>query len=134
MINIYIFSLKSFFENLTNKILCHSQNVWLRMYDTEGSEHHIHILHSLFDYRQPHQHIYLKWKETSIIVCYQAFIKLIYTSSWNLSILIQVYFKSIMSIIPVFIYKYFNFAVKATTNAGHTTNIDHSTSYIQGIF
>ena len=39
-----------------------------------------------------------------------------------------------MSIIPVFIYKYFNFAVKATTNAGRTTNIDHSTSYIQGIF
>ena len=24
--------------------------------------------------------------------------------------------------------------VKATTNAGHTTNIDYSTSYSQGIF
>ena len=32
------------------------------MYDTEGSEHHIHILDGLLDYQQSHEHLSLKEK------------------------------------------------------------------------
>ena len=96
--------------------------MWLWICNTEeGNEYHIRIFDNLPDY----QHI----TASSTQLPKKRALRLIYTFLWFLSIWVQALFKWILSMIPIFLYKYLNFTVNTTDYTCHTTNINYKTNY-----